>query len=132
MKMRKEWAQFWAKSKGAAAGAPSRDRMGAKITEVDGIKFRSRLEADRYKELKLLKAAGEVKYFLRQVPFDVAPGVVYRCDFYVVYNTYPPSEPGVEDTKGFLTDTSRVKIKVVEDRYGLAIRILRREDVRKC
>src|SRR5882762_755454 len=58
-----------------------------RVTEVDGIRFASQLEADRYKELKLLKASGKVAWFIRQVPFDVSPGVVYRADFLVIWRT---------------------------------------------
>lgn len=112
-------------------GKPPRTRMGNKITLVDGIRFASRLEADRYGELKLLRAAGEVLWFLRQVPFDVAPSVVYRADFLIAWNLTGSADTvvTVEDTKGFLTPTSRVKILSVQERYGITIRILKRQDV---
>jgi len=110
---------------------PKRERMGNRVTCVDGLKFRSKLEADRYSELKLLRAAGEVKWFLRQVPFDVAPGVIYRADFLVVWNLGGTVEKiTVEDTKGFLTDTARVKLAVVAQRYGISVQILTRAQVR--
>jgi hypothetical protein len=42
----------------------------------------------RYKELKLLKAAGDILYFLRQVPFHLPGGIVARVDFMVAYRQF--------------------------------------------
>ena len=111
---------------------PKQGRVkGARATIVDGIKFQSKLESDRYRELKLLQASGAVLYFLRQVPFVAATGVVYRCDFFVIWNrTGTPLETiSVEDCKGHLTGESRIKIAAVQDRYGIKIKLLSRKDV---
>jgi hypothetical protein len=114
-------------------------RLGNRATVIDGIKFHSKLEADRWRELQLLQKAGEVLYTLRQVPFDVAPGVTYRLDFLIRWangrreactSCAQATEPVTyEDTKGHLTDTSRTKIAVVQERYRIHIRILTRADV---
>lgn len=106
-------------------------RHGERTTIRDGIKFRSILEADRYSELKLLRLAGTVAWFLRQVPFDVTLGVVYRADFVVVWNRIGTSGEvvTVEETKGHLTDVARIKIAAVEERYSIKITVLRRRDV---
>lgn len=53
----------------------------AKRTESDGIKFPSKKEARYYEELKLRVRAGEVVFFLMQVPFLLPGGVKYRVDF---------------------------------------------------
>jgi hypothetical protein len=150
---RKEWeviADF--RKKELEAGEHFRTYFGqkvhkskyrAKITEVDGIKFASVLEADRYKQLKLLKASGEICYFLRQVPFDLPGGSSYRCDFMVVHlagtvSFVPPEEvPGwikwieFEDCKGYMTPMSKLKIKQVEALYPVKIKILTRKDIGK-
>lgn len=68
----------------ANAQAPAIARY-RKRCECDGIQFDSQLEMRRYKELKLLKAAGEIKYFLRQVPFHLPGNITYRADFMVVH-----------------------------------------------
>jgi len=68
----------------ARAQAPAIARY-RKRAECDGIQFDSQLEMRRYKELKLLKAAGEIKYFLRQVPFHLPGGITARIDFMVVH-----------------------------------------------
>ena len=110
-----------------------KNRLGnaARPTVVDGIRFASRLEADRYRELKLLQLAGQVAYTVRQVPFVVATGVVYRLDFLVVWNRTGTHREVVthEDCKGHLTEVSKIKIRAVEDRYGIKIQLLTRKDV---
>jgi hypothetical protein len=108
---------------------------------VDGIRFDSVLESDRFCELKALQAAGEVLYFLRQVPLQIATGVKLVVDFMVVWvgcgdieidgETQPYVRITWEDTKGFLTSTARTKIAVANDKYHIKIRILKRADVRK-
>lgn len=109
----------------------------SRATHVDGIRFASQLEADRYKELVLLRKAGEVAWFIRQAPFDCGGGIVYRADFLVVWNlkgrmygaVMPEDFVEINDCKGVMTPASRVKIAVVEERYGIHIRILKRADV---
>ncbi len=60
-------------------------KYGNQRTVVDGVNFPSKLEAKYYMELKLRLADGEIAYFLRQVPFHLPGGVVYRVDFMEVY-----------------------------------------------
>lgn len=60
-------------------------KYGNKITVVDGIKFRSKGEADRYSELKLLQIAGHISDLKRQVKHNLeVEGIVvgtYTSDF---------------------------------------------------
>jgi hypothetical protein len=118
---------------GGQQGLPKKNRLQnvARATIVDGIRFASKLEADRYRELKLLQLAGDVLYTLRQVPFVAATGKVYRLDFMIIWNRSGAPEEVVtyEDTKGRLTEVSALKIAAVQDRYGINIKLLRRGDV---
>ena len=91
-------------------------------TLADGIRFASKLEAARYRELVNLWQLGIVLWFVRQVPFDLE-GCTYRADFLVVY----PGRVEVEDCKGFMTPISALKIKQVESRYGIKIHLIRKE-----
>lgn len=119
---------------GTTAAAPKIGRVkGAQAVVIDGIKFSSRLEGDHYSELKLLQCAGQVEYFLRQVPFVVATGVVYRLDFLVVWKLSgtPAEVITYHETKGHLTGEARIKIAAVQDRYRIQIKILKRRDVRR-
>lgn len=102
-------------------------KYSATAVVVDGWRFDSKLEARRYEQLKLLQAAREIQYFLRQVPFWIAPRVRYVVDFGVCQldGTFR-----WEDVKGFLKDESRTKIATVEHHYGIRIDILTREHLR--
>jgi len=104
-------------------------------TQVDGIKFHSKLEAKYYVELQFRRQAQEVLYFLRQVPFHLPGGVIYRVDFQVFLPPYLPRATGevdpnsvlVEyiDTKGFETQESKTKIKLVQALYGVTIELVK-------
>jgi len=93
-------------------------KYNAKKTVIDGITFDSKKEAKRYSELELLKKAGEVSWFLRQVPFDCGGRVKYRLDFMVFWTS---GEVTFEDVKGFKTATYKMKKKLVESRYPIQI-----------
>ena len=92
-------------------------------TVVNGISFASKREAARYRELVLLERAGVIKDLSLQVrmPLQVNGHVVshYVADFQY-------TEDGqliVEDAKGFITDTFRLKSKLVKALYGVEIRL---------
>lgn len=99
---------------------PSKAKYGAKKTVVDGITFDSKKEADYYCTLKMQQAAGEVKEFYLQVPFELQPSfkrdgktiraIKYIADFVV---EYPHGCKEVIDTKGFRTETYKVKKKLL-------------------
>lgn len=87
------------------------------LTECDGIKFQSKKEAKYYRELLCRVHAGEVAYFLRQVPFDLF-GVKYRVDFMEVLKD---GSIRYVDVKGFRTSTYKSKRKQVETLYPVKI-----------
>ena len=65
---------------------------------------------------------------MRQVPFDLPGGIIYRCDFFVIA---PESPPVIEDCKGHMTRVSINKIKQVEDIYGVKVNIITRKELRQ-
>ena len=93
-------------------------KFNAVRTEVEGIKFASKKEADYYKELCLRRQnGGDVVFFLRQVPFYM-PNVKYVCDF-VTFNT--DGTVHFLDCKGFRTKTYLRKKKLVEKYFPVKI-----------
>lgn len=100
-----------------------RHKFGAVRCESDGKKFPSKLERNYYNQLVLRQKAGEVLFFLRQIPFDLPGNVIYRADFQVFKN-----DGTVEfiDTKGKDTALSISKRKMVEDLYPVSINIVTR------
>ena len=110
----------------AGGRAPDRatSKYSAQAVVIDGWRFDSKLEGRRYEQLKLQQAAGEIRYFLRQVPFWIAPRVRYVVDFGVCLLDWTFRW---EDVKGVLTDKSRTKIATVEHQFGIQIDILTRD-----
>jgi hypothetical protein len=88
-----------------------------KVT-ADGIKFDSKLEARCYEGLKLRKQAGDVKWFIRQVPFELEGGVTYRADFLAVTLH---NDVEVIDATGRMTPGKLNKLRQVHARYGVGV-----------
>ena len=93
-------------------------KFKAKQTEIDGIKFPSKKQANYYQELKLRQKTGDIIFFLREVPFHLPGGVTYRCDF-VIFN--PEGSVSFIDVKGFRTKEYVIKKKQVEAIYTVTI-----------
>lgn len=96
----------------------------AKKTIVDGIKFDSKKEANRYCQLKILEKMGLIKGLELQVPFQLIPksvhgrAIKYIADF--VY--YENGERVVEDAKGFKTDVYKLKKRLMSEVHGIEIK----------
>jgi len=63
-----------------------RSKYGAVRCSEDGINFDSIMERRYYRGLKARRDAGEIQYFLMQVPFHLPGSIRYFCDFMVVEN----------------------------------------------
>ncbi len=91
-------------------------------TVINGLRFSSKAEAARYSELKLLQAANQVRWFIRQPRFDLGNDITYVADFLVVWNadetTFSDTRVTVEDVKGVETDVFKLKRKLFEAQYG--------------
>lgn len=97
------------------------NKYNAKPTIVDGYRFPSRREANRYAELKLMERAGLIQELELQVtyPLEVNGQKVssYRADFR--YKEH--GKTVVADAKGFATDVFRIKKKWMAAQYGIEI-----------
>lgn len=94
-------------------------KYGAIATTVDGIRFDSKKEARFYEQLKLRKAAGEVAYWLRQVPLHMPGGTRYVIDFLVFF--VDGRAPEYVDVKGRETAMFRVKRREIEHLYPIKV-----------
>ena len=102
-------------------------KYNAKKTTVDGITFASRLEADRYVQLRLLEKAGEITALVLQPEFQILRGFInpdtgekIRSRFYVgdfQYIENGTNKMVIEDTKGVETDVFRLKWDLVRSMY---------------
>lgn len=93
---------------GIPAQSAARSKYGNRRTEIDGIKFDSKHEANVYQELMLRVKAGELKTVCRQVKFDLPGGIVYVADFLAIRPDM--SIEGVYDAKSPATKQNRVYI----------------------
>ena len=98
----------------------------AQPTEVDGIRFASKAEAARYRQLKLLEKAGHIRGLLLQPAFVLhapSPSGLVKVGRYVADFAYMADGALVyEDVKGMRTPQYRWKKKHVEAEYGIEIR----------
>jgi len=81
------------------------NKYHATKTTIDGHTFDSKLEAQRYQELRLLEKAGQISDLRRQVRFEIIPKTrATRAHHYTADFTYiEGGVPIVEDVKGVLT-----------------------------
>jgi hypothetical protein len=107
---------------------PKRSKYGAKKTELDGVTYDSKAEADYAAELKLREKAGEVGGIEIQRPFPILINGfsvgVYRADFSFIDH----KEGGrlrVIDVKGYDTPLSKFKRKCVEAFYRVKIEVVK-------
>jgi hypothetical protein len=92
-------------------------------TEVDGISFASKREANRYAELKLLEKSGEISCLEMQKRFKLRAGGKaigsYVADFSYINRV---EDWIVEDAKGVSTPLYKWKKRHFEAEYGVEIR----------
>jgi hypothetical protein len=98
-----------------------KQKYSAQAGRIDGIRFDSKKEGRYYQELKLRVKAGEVLYFLRQVPFDLPGNVKYRVDF---QEFHADGSVHYVDVKGVKTKDFVMKKKQVEALYPVKIEIV--------
>lgn len=97
-----------------------RGKYNASKVTVDGIKFDSRREANRYLKLKELELSGEITDLQRQVRIEIQPsfkhkGKTIRAIHYIADFTYRDSSGiiHIEDSKGFKTPEYKLKKKLL-------------------
>ena len=95
-----------------------KNKLNAQRVREDGYTFDSKKEYRYFKNLQLLQKAGEIKYFLCQIPFRLCGGVKYFTDFMICDKN---GEIRYVDVKGFFTSQSKNKIKITESLYPVKI-----------
>uniref|UniRef100_A0A6H1ZLG8 DUF1064 domain-containing protein n=1 Tax=viral metagenome TaxID=1070528 RepID=A0A6H1ZLG8_9ZZZZ len=98
----------------------NRHKFNAVRTELDGIKFDSKKEAQYYIELKMKVRAGIVLFYLRQVPLHLPGNAKYVVDF---LEFHTDGTVHFTDVKGMLTKDFILKKKIVEALYPVEIEI---------
>lgn len=104
-----------------------KNKFHAQKVDVDGIKFDSKWEAERYNQLQIMQRTGQIKDLQRQVKFILLDGYInnkgekikpiyYIADFQYTDST---GQKIVEDTKSpaTKTDVFKIKKKLFEVKY---------------
>lgn len=92
---------------------------------IDGVRFASKAEAERYCELRLLLRAGKISNLEMQPKFPISINGVKICTYVADFRYFsrddgPQNQVGhlhVEDVKGTKTPIYRLKKKLVEALY---------------
>lgn len=99
---------------------------------VDEKEFDSKREGNRYKELKLLERAGEIKNlelqprFLLQDSFKKNGRTFRKIEYVADFKYIENGKTIVEDVKGLQTDVFKLKHKIFEKVYpDLELRIIK-------
>ncbi len=100
---------------------PVRHKFHAQATEADGIRFSSKKEARYYMALKLRVAAGEVLFFLRQVPLHLPGGTRLVVDF---LEFWADGTVHFVDTKGVKTEAFKIKQREIEAVYPITVELV--------
>lgn len=101
---------------------PNEHKYRAKRTEVDGITFASRMEAQRYTELRALEQAGEISGLELQPRYDLVVNGVKIGRYVADFRYREDGRLVVEDVKGVKTALYRLKKKLVRALYGIEVR----------
>ena len=116
--------------------AAYRGVMKPKI-EIDGIRFASAGEAERYLELYIMLKKGIVRHITLQPKFELQPkfrknGVLYRpihyiADFQIEYSDERVEIEDVKGWGGYTTPEFKIKRKLWEFKFpGLSLILLKR------
>lgn len=112
----------WTKEELAAHLAkPKRGKYGAIKTQVDGITFHSKKEAERYRALKILRNIHSIRDLKLQPKFYLEVNGVPVCTYIADFSYYRGDQLVVEDVKGFKTPAYRLKKKLVKALYGIEV-----------
>lgn len=95
-----------------------RSKYGNVKKVVDGLKFDSIREANRFSELMLKHKSGLISKPILQYEFKLV-GCSYVCDF--LYFDYEKKDFVIEDVKGMLTKEYKIKAKQMKEIYNITI-----------
>lgn len=119
-----------------------KNKNGNVITEVDGIKFDSKLEARRWQQLKVLESTGQIGNLRRQVKYVLIPAqringklVEHECSYKADFCYYRKGELVVEDVKGYRRGATYnifvIKRKLMLEKHGIRVKEITEKDMWK-
>jgi hypothetical protein len=97
----------------------------AKPTTVDGIRFASKREAERYCQLKLELKAGNIRNLILQPKFSIIINGKKICNVILDFQYDCLLSTVFEDVKGFDTPISKLKRRMVEAAYKIKVTVVK-------
>ncbi len=104
----------------AQAQKPSKYRAIA--TEVDGVRFASKKEAARYRELLLAERAGQIADLRLQVRYPITVNGHKICTYIGDFEYTEGGRRTIEDAKGMKTPAYILKCKLMLAVHGVVIK----------
>lgn len=104
-------------------------KYGNKRTKVDGRSFHSKVEAQRYLELKERERKGVIERLECQPRFDLVVNGVHICRYYADFRYYANNgeEEVIEDVKGgIITADFKMKAALLLATEGLVVEIVKK------
>ena len=104
-----------------------KNKYGAKKFELDGVVFDSTGEARYWSVLRLREKAGEIYGLERQKRYDLTSHGVFICYIKPDYTYYDNKEKRqrIQDFKGVITPSFRIKAKLFKAQYGVEIEVVK-------
>jgi hypothetical protein len=96
-------------------------KYGNQNTYIDGIRFVSKREGARYRELKLLEQAKQISNLTLQPRFDLRVAGLLICIYVADFQYFEKGKLVVEDTKGFRTREYVIKRKLMKAIRGIEV-----------
>ena len=97
-------------------------------TLFNGRHYPSKLQAQCAQWLQLRKDFKEIDFYLEEVPFRLPGGATHRLDFMVVTRGLPNE---YIEAKGRDLALGKMKRRMVEELYGIRIRVWTNEDAKR-
>lgn len=108
-----------------------KSKYNAVKTDVDGVTFDSRKEAERYKYLMMLQSAGVISDLRLQPRYLLQDSFIYdgkkirKIEYIADFEYHQDGDIIVEDVKGYKTDVYKIKKKLFLKKYeGVVFREL--------
>ena len=98
-----------------------RAKYGNKKTIIDGIKFDSKREAQRYGALQLMLKAGVISNLRLQVPYQITVNGMKVCKYVADFVYEDKGVEIVEDVKGMKTPIYNLKKKLMKAVFGVVV-----------
>ena len=95
-------------------------KFHAKPTTIDGIRFASKMESERYTTLKWLDSVGDIMSLRCQPRYDLSVGGIKICTYVADFEYVDTKTLAIviEDVKGMKTPVYRIKKKLFEVLYA--------------